>query len=377
LRAIPHHPAARFRVLVLATTALLAGASSLFAQKTDKLVLKRGDQITGEVKELNRGKLSYKTDDMGTLSIEWDKVAHLTSQNFFDVENKLGIRFFGKLAASEEPGELLIILSDTVRVRMVNIVAISRIRASFWSRLDGYVDLGLDFQKANRNRQLNGAGEVKYRGERWASKLSGSSYFQRQEGADQTSRNNVSLDGSRLFGNHWSAVVFISLEQNEQIDLDLRTTFGVGAVRELIHTNRMTFSAAASLAYANEDYSNDEGATNTLQAPLGGDFAFFLFDSPKTDITSDLTLTPILNDLGRWRIDFNARLSYELISDFTIGFRFFDNFDSRQPSTGESSNDFGLTFSPRSDGWFQRSVGERPDPGPGRRPPADALCLRC
>ena len=345
MRAILHQHNARFRFLALATAALLAGASPLFAQKTDVLVLKRGDSITGEVKELNRGKLSYKTDDMSTLSIEWDKIAHLTSTNYFDVENRLGTRFFGQLAASDEPGELLIILSDTVRVRMMNIVAISRIRASFWSRLDGYVDLGFDFQKANNNRQLNGAGEVKYRGEKWASKLSGTTYFQRQEGADQTSRNDISLDGRRLFGNHWSAVIFMSLEQNAQIDLDLRKTFGLGAVRELIHTNKMTFSAAASLAYANEDYSNDEGTTNTLQAPLFADFGFFLFDSPKTDITSDLTVTPILNDLGRWRIDFNARLTYELISDFTIGFRFFDNFDSRQPSTGESSNDFGMTFS--------------------------------
>jgi hypothetical protein len=101
----------------------LAGASPLFAQKTDKLVLKRGDEITGEVKELNRGKLSYKTDDMGTLSVEWDKVAHLTSTNFFDVENARGVRYFGRLGASEEPGELLIVLSDTVRVRMMNDLA--------------------------------------------------------------------------------------------------------------------------------------------------------------------------------------------------------------------------------------------------------------
>jgi len=339
------HTNARRLFLFFVTAFLLAGASPLLAQKTDILVLNRGDAITGEVKELNRGKLSYKTDDMGTLSIEWDKIAHLTIKNYFDVENRFGIRYFGRLAASEEPGQLLIILSDTVTVRMMNIVAISRIRASFWSRLDGYVDLGFDFQKANDNRQLNGAGEVKYRGEKWASKLSGSTYFQRQEGADETSRNNLGLDGRRLFGNHWSAVIFMSLEQNQQIDLDLRKTFGLGAVREMIHTNKMTFSAAASLAYANEDYSNDESTTNTLQAPLLADFAFFVFDSPKTDITSDLTVTPILNDLGRWRIDFNFRLAYELISDFTIGFRFFDNFDSRQPSTGESSNDFGMTFS--------------------------------
>ena len=323
----------------------MAGASPLLAQKTDILVLKRGDAITGEVKELNRGKLSYKTDDMGTLSVEWDKVAHLTSTNYFDVENRFGTRYFGRLAASEEQGELLIILADTVRVRMTNIVAISRIRASFWSRLDGYVDLGIDFQKANNNRQLNGSGEVKYRGEKWASRLNGSTYFQRQEGADQTSRNNLSLNGQRLFGNHWSALAFGAVEQNQQLGLDLRQTIGAGVTREFIHTNRMTFMAVASLAYANEDYTDEEDKTNTVQLPLGAEYQFFLFDSPKTDLSSDLTVVPILNDLGRWRIDFNVRVSYELISDFTIGFSFFDNFDSRPPSATASTNDYGLTFS--------------------------------
>jgi hypothetical protein len=33
-----------------------------------------------------------------------------------------------------------------------------------------------------------------------------------------------------------------------------------------------------------------------------------------------------------------------LISDFTLSFQFFDNFDSRPPSTGVSSNDYGMTF---------------------------------
>jgi len=324
---------------------LLAGASPLFAQKTDVLVLYRGDSITGEVKELNRGKLSYKTDDMSTLSIEWDKIAHLTSNNYFDVENKRGIRYFGRLAANEEPGQLLVILSDTVSVRMMDIVAISRIRASFWSRLDGYVDIGFDFQKANNNRQLNGSGEVKYRGEKWASKLNGTTYFQSQDSVDLTSRNDLSLQGQRLFGNHWSGLIFLSLEQNSQLSLDLRKTIGLGGSRELVHTNSMTFSVVASLAYANEDYADDESATNTIQAPIYGDFSFFLFDSPKTDISSTLSVMPILNDLGRWRIDFTARLSYELISDFTIGFRFFDNFDSRPPSVAAKTNDYGLTFS--------------------------------
>jgi hypothetical protein len=344
LTAILTGSTAGSRLLAFATAFLLAGASPLFAQKTDIVVLKRGDSITGEVKQLSRGKLSYKTDDMGTLSVEWDKVAHLTSKNFFDVEDRNGVRYFGRLSASEEQGELLIILADTVRVRMITVVAISRIQASFWSRLDGNVNLGFNFQKANDNRQISGSGEVKYRGERWAGELAGSTYFQRQAGADQTSRNNISLGGERLFGRHWSALVYGSLEQNEQLGLDLRQTIGLGPKRSLIHTNRMTFFVLASLAYANEAYTGEEDAAHTVQLPLGGDFEFFLFDSPKTDIGTDLTVMPILSDFGRWRIDFNASVSYELISDFTVGFSFFNNFDSRPPSETASTNDYGLTF---------------------------------
>lgn len=309
------------------------------------LVLYRGDAITGEVKELSRGKISYKTDDMGTLSVEWDKVAHLTSKNYFDVQNRFGRRYFGRLGASETPGELLVILSDTVRLRTLDIVSISRIKASFWSRLSGNVNLGFQFQKANTNRQLNGSGQVSYRGTKWASRLSGSTYFQEQEDSDRTSRNNLTLQGRRLFGGHWSALAFGSLEQNQQLGLELRKTLGLGGAREIIHTNSMTLGLVGALAYAREDYTGDQGATNTIQLPVGTEFQYFLFDSPKTDLGSDFTITPILNDLGRWRIDFNASISYELISDFTVGLQFFDNYDSRPPSATASTNDYGLTFS--------------------------------
>ena len=309
------------------------------------VVLYRGDNITGEVKELAKGKLKYKTDDLGTTFIEWDKIAHLTSKHYFEVEDEQGRRFYGRLGASAEAGQLLVILSDTVSLAMLRVVAITPIEASFWSRLDGYVDVGFDFQRANRNRSLSGAGEVRYRGQKWATKLTGSTYFQRQEDTDGTSRNNLSWEGQRLFGRHWSAVLFGSLDQNQELNLDLRQTIGVGVVRDVIRTNRMTFQAVGGVAYADEQYTGEAESSGLLQVPIATSFAYFKFDSPKADVSSNLTITPVLTDLGRWRIDFDIRLSYELIGDFTIGLRFFDNFDSRPPSEEAGTNDFGLTLS--------------------------------
>ena len=45
-----------------------------FAQKTDVVTLLNGDKITGEVKYLRVGILTYKTDNMETVSIQWNKI---------------------------------------------------------------------------------------------------------------------------------------------------------------------------------------------------------------------------------------------------------------------------------------------------------------
>ena len=42
--------------------------------KTDVVILKNGDHVSGEIKSLERGKLSLSTDSMGTVKIEWEDV---------------------------------------------------------------------------------------------------------------------------------------------------------------------------------------------------------------------------------------------------------------------------------------------------------------
>ena len=48
-----------------------------FAQKTDKVVLKNGDHITGEVKKLELDILQFKTTTMSTAQIKWHHVENL------------------------------------------------------------------------------------------------------------------------------------------------------------------------------------------------------------------------------------------------------------------------------------------------------------
>jgi hypothetical protein len=43
-------------------------------KKTDIVLLRNGGRITGEERDLERGNVTVKTDDTGTLTIEWEKV---------------------------------------------------------------------------------------------------------------------------------------------------------------------------------------------------------------------------------------------------------------------------------------------------------------
>ena len=55
------------------------------AAKTDVVVFKNGDRLTGEVKSLERGRLRFKTDATDTISIEWDDGAYLNSDQNIQV----------------------------------------------------------------------------------------------------------------------------------------------------------------------------------------------------------------------------------------------------------------------------------------------------
>jgi len=64
----------RFSALVrelIATGSVVASlaATPLSAQKADTVALRNGDRIVGEIKSLDQGALTYKTDDVGTLTI--------------------------------------------------------------------------------------------------------------------------------------------------------------------------------------------------------------------------------------------------------------------------------------------------------------------
>ena len=133
------------------------------APKTDVVVLVNGDHITGEVKQLERGILTYSTDFMGTLKIEWDKVVQLRSDQLLELEMLDGTRTNGRPTELAERGALRLEADRGEPARPIALVSVARIFAldvgRLRDRLDGYVNVGWSAAAANDVSQLSvGAG---------------------------------------------------------------------------------------------------------------------------------------------------------------------------------------------------------------------------
>ena len=333
------------RSLVAAAATLLLGAGSLHAQKTDVIILINGDHITGEIKKLERGRLEYSTDDMSTLSIQWEKIVRITSNKFFQVETTSGDKYFGTIEEPTESGTMVVQLIERYTLPMISVVKISPIKQSFWSGLDGYVDIGLSFTKARRVFNLQTAAEVRYRGRKWGFKINGTTYFERRDDVeDDIERNNASLQLERFLVHQWSIALNNEWSSNTEQDLDLRAQFGLSGIWTTVQTNSSLLRLSGGVNLNRERFNSSDTVTVSGEAVLGGDFLVFRFDSPKLDANTSLFVFPSVTELGRIRIQFDTRFSYELLKDFTVALTFWDSFDSRPGSTTAQKNDLGVTF---------------------------------
>lgn len=330
-------------ITIVLLGALFPGAAT--AQKTDSVWVANGDRITGEIKELDRGRLRYSTDAMSTVYVEWEDVLSVESDKYFEFELASGERTFGRLARGPRDRTGRIVLEDTTEVALADIVAMIPIRRSFWSRNTGYVDLGLDVLRANQTRKLSLAGSSTYRGEKWEGRLAASSYLQKQDSANTVTRNNASLSGRRKFGGRWNAIGFVTVEENSETDLDLRLQAGFGAGYRLLHTNRYVSEVLLGPAVAREQFSTDTtGASYTAEVIAGISYEAYRYSFPKLDVYGGLTTYTSISDWGRFRLSLDGRVSYEVIKDFTAGFRLFAEYDNRPPGQEGSSEDYGITF---------------------------------
>jgi uncharacterized protein DUF481 len=329
----------------LATALLFGSPSSASAQKTDIIMLENGDRITGEIKSYSQGRLTVDTSAVSYVKIKWSKIVSIQSDKLFDLQTIDGVRRFGTLAPSDPPGKLVIVtVSGSVTLDFFEVFLLSPLYQSFWKRWDGSLDLGFNYTESSNLTQFNLNADGLYRKPTFSLESALSITYSRQNGVTGASRGTYSLNYFRFLSDRWFLITGAGLDRNVQLGLSLRTLVGLGGGRNLIQTNQTLLAAYAGVSVNHENPIEGESKYNS-EAVIGGKYSYFMYDFPKLTISSSLAVYPSLTESGRVRLEASASAKREIVSDFYISLSVFDSFDSKDPSTGNSKNDWGPTLS--------------------------------
>jgi putative salt-induced outer membrane protein YdiY len=333
-----------FWIVTLSLLYSLVFPSLLFAERTDKITLLNGDIITGEIKELVRGRVRYKTDDMSTIFIEWIKIARITSVHRFEVEVQSGQKFFGMLHEPSKNGELVVGYGKiVVTLSLLDVVRITPIKATFWDRLEGYVDIGYSVTRADNKIEWSMSADLNHRTRKFLTRLDFSSFFRSQDQSDDTNRHLVGLGINRFFGKKWLALGMSSWERNDELSLEHRAIVGGGFGRYAIQTNRTEFSIIVGSLFTNEKYVTDSEVTHSGEAFARFNYLFFKFQVPEMDIILQFALIPSFTSWGRVRTQSDVNIKIEIVKDFFLGFRGYHTYDTDPPAEDTVKDDYAIT----------------------------------
>ncbi len=315
------------------------------AAKTDIVYLHNGDRITGEVKDMSRGKLKFSTDHMGTVFIEWEDILQIVSNTGQAIELKDGQRFYGPLTKPENPDFVAVKTEmGTVGVNTMDIISMYPVEAGFWQRLDISARLGFSWDKGSNVGKYSFGLESELRDPRHVTRADFNLEVTTQDDREDTRRANLGADHLRFRQNKQYVSYFGNLEKNDELGIDLRALVGAGYGWVPIRSNRNWFSLGAGLA-VNREIPTEGEAENNLEAVGQLTYEYYRYNTPERKFSVSLVVFPSLTDFGRWRANFNTDFRLELVKDLFWVLDFYASLDSDPISTQASNSDYGITSS--------------------------------
>jgi hypothetical protein len=330
--------------LVLAS--LLLPVPLLARPKTDVVVLENGDRVTCEIKKLERGKLTVKTDASGTITLKWSRIVGLESTFLFQIELQSGERHIGRFDLPPELGKIAVANGEEGEVVDVfRVVSMVPIEATIWSRIKGSIDAGYDFTQANTATTWSAAAELNHRTPSFETDIAFDSSIKEQEGAESINRQNLTAQVKRFFENRWFAAVVGQAEKSASQDLDLRGLIGGGIGRKLLQTNRSNIALVAGAAYSREKFGDSPDFESNAELVAALALETFRFDSPELDLSASLVVLPNVKTWGRYRLQANGKARIEIVRNLYWSLTIYESFDSDPPSETSRRNDFGINTS--------------------------------
>ena len=334
------------RKAIVAIALALAVTATTHAQgRTDVVTLANGDRITGEIVRLERGRLEFKTDDAGTLYLEWDKLSSLVLARPVEVLTTDGRRFLGSLGPAAARSITVVTSEGEMSLQMSEVTLITPIGTSFWRRLDGSIDAGFSYTQSSGVAQLNVNFDTVYRTLASRARLTASlTQTKKDDDSGRDDRAFVEMSYLRYPWQRWFILTASRFETNQSLGLTLRSQVGGAAGPRLVNSNRAQLVLGAGLAI-NHEQGLDVEPTQNVEALFTLETAYYTYDRPKMNFDVSLQYYPSLSNIGRQRVQLDADARREIWKDLFVALTLYNSYDNRPPNLTADTNDVGIMLS--------------------------------
>ena len=327
-----HNPALKIFGLII----LLMLSEIGLAQKTDKVTLRNGNMLTGEIKSMKFAKLLFDVDGPGKIDIKWEYIVKIESNKTLQITMRNGDVYVTTMDS---------LFSVAAYAMLDDIVEIVRIKDKFIKRLDGSVNLGFNYAKSSDNAQFTFSSTTTYRKPKKETTLKINSVLTHNSADTVVSRKqDATIDYYRKLKNSWYANALFGWQQNSQLGLKSRFLLSGSGGKIIINSNQQRLLTGGGLAFNLEDRGDSTSYKSNLESLFMIQYKKFRYIFPKISIDAQYILYPSISNWGRVRMDLQVNTSYEFFKDFNVGLSFYDSYDNRPSSKAASSNDFGINF---------------------------------
>lgn len=325
--------------------------------KADQVTVENGDRVSGTIVKSDRNSMTMKTEFFGEVTIPWDSIREIISDQELFVTAANGQVLVGTVSTTGSRLQVRISPADTVAVEMAVVenlrsqaaqdayeAEIERLRdpglLDFWS---GYIDGGFSFSGGNADTSAI-VTSMRTRRSTQRDKISiyATTLFAQTStsGVSETTANAI-RGGTRYevtVSDRLFTFGFLDLEFDEFQDLDLRSVLGGGLGWRLQNTDRTVFNVFSGGSFNQEFFTSETRRSGEIL--LGQELTYQLVES--TALSERFSFYPNLSNTGEYRFQFDSTLTTELAKWLALHITLSDRFLSN-PTPGVKKNDVLLT----------------------------------
>ena len=325
--------------------------------KADQVTVENGDRVSGNIVKSDRNSMTMKTEFFGEVTIPWDSIREIISDQELFVTAANGQVLVGTVSTTGSRLQVRISPADTVAVEMAVVenlrsqaeqdayeAEIERLRdpglLDFWS---GYIDGGFSFSGGNADTSAI-VTSMRTRRSTQRDKISiyATTLFAQTStsGVSETTANAI-RGGTRYevtVSDRLFTFGFLDLEFDEFQDLDLRSVLGGGLGWRLQNTDRTVFNVFSGGSFNQEFFTSETRRSGEIL--LGQELTYQLVES--TALSERFSFYPNLSNTGEYRFQFDSTLTTELAKWLALHITLSDRFLSN-PTPGVKKNDVLLT----------------------------------